>query len=64
MWRRLTGRMLLGVSMEYRVAVPSASRSTARCNRWVFRAMTQLVTSLRASEVVVVTQYDRGRYVL
>ena len=47
--------------MEYLGAVRCASRSTARCNRWVFQAITQLVTSVRAPEVVMSSSALRPR---
>jgi hypothetical protein len=39
--------------VEYRGAVCSASRSTARCSRCVFQAITQFVTSVRGPQVPI-----------
>jgi hypothetical protein len=48
--------------IEYRGAAGSASRSTGRCSRCVFQAITQFVTSVSAPEVAISSYAFRPRF--
>jgi hypothetical protein len=61
MWLWPTDPIDLSASMQRRAEVIPLSRSTARCRRRVFQAMTQLVTRVSAPEVAISSSARRPR---